>query len=187
MMAKKLRQVISKDQPVAAKRIKQQFESHFSYDDLGILAFYWPMLNEADPRLIAKTYLDIHSGKICLPFTHNDRRVMDFHAWDYESPLKVGDMGILVPNADTCEIAVPDTLLVPMLLFNDEGHRIGFGRGNYDATLATLKKQKDIVTIGIAYDKQYWHECWAVDEYDVALDYIITPDKIYDFAGRKGG
>ena len=71
-------------------------------------------------------------------------------------------------------------MLVPLAAFDRAGHRIGYGAGHYDFTLAHLRKAKTITAIGTAFSVQ---EIKAVPSlpHDVALDYVLTEKKVFDF------
>ena len=75
---------------------------------------------------------------------------------------------------------MPDIVLVPLAAFDRAGHRIGYGAGHYDRTLAHLRKSKGITAIGLAFAAQ---EIAAVPAlpHDVALDYVLTETKAIDF------
>ena len=69
---------------------------------------------------------------------------------------------------------------VPLAAFDRAGHRIGYGAGHYDVTLAHLRKAKAVTAIGIAFAVQ---EIKAVpmQPHDVALDYVLTEVQAFDF------
>lgn len=75
----------------------------------------------------------------------------------------------------------PDIFLVPLLAFDEKGHRMGYGGGYYDATLAFYKRLKQSVAIGIAYEEQLWSSPLPIEPHDVPLDYIVTPAAIRKF------
>ncbi len=179
-MALSIRQMAEIDHAAYALEFEKNFAKHIGYEGLGCLAFYWPMAGEADPRAIIKQYL-ARGGKACLPKAEKNIRLMPFYAWDEGHVLVRGCYGIPEPDPSTTQIVTPDTLIVPMLLVNAEGHRIGYGAGHYDATIASLRAQKRVKTIGIAYDDQFWDQKWEVDQYDQKLDALITPSKLYSF------
>ena len=83
-----------------------------------------------------------------------------------------GCMDIPEPPADA-EVVSPDVLFVPLAVFDRRGHRIGYGAGFYDRTLAALRAQKSIVAVGVAYSAQ---EVLYVpnDDHDQSLDMIVT-------------
>ena len=68
----------------------------------------------------------------------------------------------------------PDILLVPLLAFDAQGRRLGYGGGFYDRTLAGLRARKRIVAVGLAYDEQQIDEVPHLD-YDQRLDWVLTP------------
>ncbi len=76
---------------------------------------------------------------------------------------------------------IPDIVIVPLLAFNTQGHRIGYGGGFYDKYLSDRKtKNKNIITIGLSFEN-HSTDNWAVKEYDVPLNYVVTSTKIYEF------
>ena len=83
-----------------------------------------------------------------------------------------GKMDIPEPPADA-ERVVPDLLFVPLAAFDRRGHRIGYGAGFYDRTLAALRAEKDVAAIGLAYAAQ---EVLFVpdDDHDEPLDMVVT-------------
>jgi len=62
-------------------------------------------------------------------------------------------MAIEEPLPEAPETA-PDLLFVPLAAFDRTGHRIGYGAGFYDRTLAGLRAQKSIWAVGVAYANQ---------------------------------
>jgi 5-formyltetrahydrofolate cyclo-ligase len=91
----------------------------------------------------------------------------------------LGSLGIPEPSPAAAEL-VPDILLVPLAAFDRAGHRIGYGAGHYDVTLAHLRKVKAIIAVGVAFSVQ---EIKAVpmQPHDVALDYVLTEKHAFDF------
>jgi 5-formyltetrahydrofolate cyclo-ligase len=102
-----------------------------------------------------------------------------FRAWSPGDRLTLGPLGILEPSPAMAEL-IPDVMLVPCAAFDRLGHRIGYGAGHYDFTLAHLRKVKPITTVGVAFAAQ---EIKAVPAlaHDVALDYVLTEKKAFDF------
>jgi 5-formyltetrahydrofolate cyclo-ligase len=173
------RLLLSYDQNLLAQAFLKQFEKHIGFENLGHLGFYWPLASEADPRLIAAHYSTHHSGICALPVFTHDKREMDFYRWREDMLLLKGQGGIFVPQKIDGEAIRPDSLIIPLVAVNKQGHRIGFGKGNYDATIGALKKVKDITTIGLCYDEQIIDINWDLNKYDEALDFILTPTKFF--------
>jgi 5-formyltetrahydrofolate cyclo-ligase len=109
----------------------------------------------------------------CLPVTSPPSRQLFFRRWHAKTKMVPGHFGILVPAPES-ETVTPDIIIVPMLGFDAAHHRIGYGAGYYDATLAALRQRghKPFV-IGAGYSTQQVEEIPA-EEHDEVLDMIIT-------------
>ena len=86
------------------------------------------------------------------------------------------------PKSGAPEV-LPDILLVPLAAFDRSGHRIGYGAGYYDMTIAALREIKTITAIGLAFAAQEIEKVHATPR-DARLDLVLTEDEIIDF--RKG-
>ena len=71
------------------------------------------------------------------------------------------------------KIKYPDVILVPLVAFDKNFNRIGYGGGYYDRYIKRVKKNKKIITIGLAYSFQKVKEI-STNEHDVRLDFVIT-------------
>ncbi len=95
-----------------------------------------------------------------------------FRNWKPGDPLIKGVWDIPIPP-EQAKQAIPDIVLVPLLGFDDEGFRIGYGGGYYDRTLEQLTKTRKIVSVGLAFAAQYVsyipHEA-----HDIPLDWVLT-------------
>ena len=81
---------------------------------------------------------------------------------------------VLTANAAVLE---PDWILVPLLAFDRERFRLGYGGGYYDATLSQLAKKREIFTIGVAYDIQKF-DAVPKGSSDFQLDAVLTEKRI---------
>ena len=96
---------------------------------------------------------------------------MDFFQWSMNDPLAINKFGIPEPISE--RIKYPDVLLVPLLAFDKNFNRIGYGGGFYDRYIAKIRKRKKILTIGFAYSFQKVKKI-PTNSYDIKLDFIIT-------------
>ena len=102
---------------------------------------------------------------------------MNFFPWKKNEVLSVNKFGLLEPIKSHAEI--PDVMLVPVLAFDSEKFRLGYGKGFYDRYLNKyLKKFKNILTVGVAFSFQKYHKL-PTDNNDVQLNYILTEKGIY--------
>ena len=89
-----------------------------------------------------------------------------------------GAFGARVPKAS--EPVVPDVVIVPMLAFDRNGHRLGYGGGFYDRTLAALRAQQDVFAVGLAYAAQELKGL-PFEATDAPLDAIVTEREVLTF------
>jgi 5-formyltetrahydrofolate cyclo-ligase len=137
----------------------------------AIIAGYWPMGDEMDPRPLMLA-LASRGHALALPVTPPRGQPLAFRAWAPGAALRPGPMGTSEPVAGA-ELR-PDVLLVPLLAFDRAGRRLGYGGGYYDRTLAALPGAK---AIGIAYAGQEMPEVPAGPQ-DFRLPLIATEDSV---------
>jgi len=143
-----------------------------------IVSGYSPIRSEIDPAPLMRA-LAAQGARLALPAVMARGKSLAFRAWSPDDRLMLGPLGILEPSPAAAEI-VPDIMLVPLAAFDAEGHRIGYGAGHYDFTLEHLRKVKGITAIGIAFAVQQIKAVPA-QPHDVALDYVLTEKKVFDF------
>ena len=144
----------------------------------AIVSGYSPIRSELDPTPLMRK-LALQGARLALPAVMARGKSLVFRAWSPSDRLTLGPLGILEPSPGAAEL-IPDIMLVPCAAFDRLGHRIGYGAGHYDFTLAHLRKLKPITAIGLAFAAQ---EIKAVPAlaHDVALDYVLTEKKAFDF------
>jgi 5-formyltetrahydrofolate cyclo-ligase len=96
---------------------------------------------------------------------------MDFYRWSFSELLKINKYGI--PEPETQHIVYPDILLVPIVAFDKNLNRLGYGGGYYDRLITRLSKKKKIIKIGLAMSVQEVDKV-PINMYDQKLDYIVT-------------
>ena len=144
----------------------------------AVVAGYSPIRSEIDPTPLLRK-LAAQGAQLTLPVITAGDQPLKFRGWASNDRLWRGRLGILEPPPDAAEL-VPDILLVPLAAFDRLGHRIGYGAGHYDRTLAQLRESKAITAIGLAFAAQ---EVEAVPAllHGVALDYVLTETQMLDF------
>jgi 5-formyltetrahydrofolate cyclo-ligase len=103
-------------------------------------------------------------------------------AWRLGEPLASGVWGIREPKPDAPEV-FPDILIVPLLAFDRRGHRIGYGAGYFDMTIAALRARKPVVAAGIAFAAQEIAEVPTTPR-DARLDLVLTEREVIDWRDR---
>ena len=96
---------------------------------------------------------------------------MNFFVWSSNDPLNINEYGI--PEPITNRMIFPDVLLVPLVAYDKNCNRVGYGGGFYDRYIKRTKKIKNILTIGLAFSYQKVKKI-PIEKNDVKLDFIIT-------------
>jgi len=150
----------------------------FSFPPGSIVAGYAPIQSEIDPWPLMQT-LSRQGAQLALPVIAARDLPLVFRAWSSSDKLQRGPLGILEPLSNAAEL-VPDILLVPLAAFDRSGHRIGYGAGYYDRTLAPLRASKQITAIGVAFAAQEIPVVSA-SAHDARLDLVLTENETIDF------
>ena len=134
---------------------------------------YYPSNYEIDDLAILDL-LEKKNFKVSLPIIKKDNQ-MNFYRWSRSDPLRVNKFGI--PEPVSSKIFYPDILLVPLVAYDNNLNRLGYGGGYYDRFIEKLEKTKKIIKIGLAFSFQKISSI-PIDQYDKRLDFIITEKKI---------
>jgi 5-formyltetrahydrofolate cyclo-ligase len=130
---------------------------------------YYPVNFEVDDLEILKEF-EKRKFNISLPVIKKNFS-MNFYRWSFNDPLKINKYGI--PEPDLKKLLEPDILLVPLVAFDNNLNRLGYGGGYYDRFIEKLNKKKKILKIGLAFSGQKIRKV-PINEYDQKLDYIVT-------------
>src|SRR5258708_40350640 len=108
-----------------------------------VVSGYSPIRGEFDSLPLMRA-LAAQGVRLALPAVMARGKTLAFRKWSPNDRLMMGPLGILEPSPAAAEL-VPDILLVPLAAFDRAGHRIGYGAGHYDVTLAHLRKAKAVI------------------------------------------
>ena len=139
------------------KKIGGYYPSNYEIDDLEILDF-----------------LKKQNYEISLPIVKKNNQ-MNFYKWSKKDLLIINKFGI--PEPVSLKIVYPDILLVPLVGYDKNLNRLGYGGGFYDRYIEKIDKIKKIKKIGLAFSYQK-NKSVPIDQYDKKLDFIITEEKI---------
>jgi 5-formyltetrahydrofolate cyclo-ligase len=144
-----------------------------------VVAGYRSIRGEIDvsgafPELIVQGYT------LCLPVV-NEQLTLIFRSWQPGEKLDKGKFDTEIPTNSAPE-RVPDFIIAPLLAFDGKGHRLGYGAGYYDRTIAELRKTNPkLRVIGAAYESQRVDSIPA-DGYDEKMDAVVTEKGVVAFA-----
>jgi len=147
----------------------------------AVVSGFMPMKSEINPLPLMQKLAGA-GARLALPRIVGRGHPLSMRAWEIGAPLERGQWGIREPRSDAPEVD-PDVLIVPLLVFDRAGYRLGFGAGYYDMTLTALRARKTITAVGIAFAAQ---EVPAVPrtERDARLDLVLTEREVIDLRGR---
>jgi len=151
-------------------------------ENIQVLMSYWPLEHHNEMNTLLYTqYLEhaIPGLKVTFP-------VVDFETKEMQAILVHDETDFvenkfMIPEPEECEeIAAEeiDVVFVPLLAFDKEGYRVGYGKGFYDRFLK--KCRENVITVGFSYFDPI-DQIEDRNQFDVPLNYCITPHKIYEF------
>ncbi|MBF0381500.1 MAG: 5-formyltetrahydrofolate cyclo-ligase [Magnetococcales bacterium] len=144
------------------------------------VAFYLPIDNEVDTSYLLNSH-KIKTKKLCLPVVRPKQKLVFAH-FKPGDPLQKGAYGIKEPSSsDWLEIGSIDLFLLPLVGFDPEGTRLGYGGGYYDRALSTVKTdRKKPVIVGLAFQFQGVAQLPNAT-HDVPLHHVVTENGVQSF------
>jgi len=169
--------------PDAATRVARHLLSGIPMTGGATISGFLPIGSEIDVRPALEEAL-VAGHDVCLPCVIAAGEPLVFRRWREGDTLVKEDFGTQAPSPNAPELK-PDILLVPMLAFDEDGYRLGYGGGFYDRSLEALRREKPVLAVGVAYAGQ------RVDRvprgpYDQPLDWVITEDGALQFDMEAG-
>ncbi len=147
----------------------------------AIVSGFMPLTSEINPLPLMQK-LAGQGARLALPVVAGRGKPLIMRAWEVGAPLDRGQWGIREPRSGAAEVE-PDILLVPLLAFDRAGHRIGYGAGYYDLTIAHLRARKAVTAVGLAFAVQEVAAVPATPR-DSRLDLVLTEREAIDLRGR---
>jgi 5-formyltetrahydrofolate cyclo-ligase len=142
-----------------------------------IVSGFMPMKSEINPLPSMKKLADA-GAQLAFPVTGRRGQPLVMRAWTWGEPLASGVWGIREPKPEAPQVD-PDIVLVPLLAFDREGRRLGYGGGYYDLTLAQLRSRKPVMAIGLAFAIQEIAQVPTTPR-DATLDLVLTEREVID-------
>jgi len=143
-----------------------------SFEKYAIVGAYWPIDDELDPRFLMNALM--RAGyRTALPVVAAPNTPLAFRLWGAGDPLEAGVFGTHQPSAEAPEV-IPHALIVPLLAYDADCYRLGWGGGFYDRTLAA---HSEIKAFGFAYSAQIVDHV-PRENHDWPLQGVITEDGI---------
>jgi len=145
----------------------------------GVVAFCWPYRNEYDARFLARRLRE-RGAVTALPVVVAPKTPLVFREWHPGVRLVRGVYDIPYPAEGPA--VQPETVLLPMLGFDDGGYRLGYGGGFFDRTLAAAPRAPTV--IGIAHEFAHLDTIYP-QAYDIPMDWVVTERGVYRRDGSR--
>jgi 5-formyltetrahydrofolate cyclo-ligase len=153
----------------AGKSVAEHFFTGVPLAPTDIVAGYWRIKDEMDCQPILVRLMDAMQP-VCLPVVLGDDMPLQLRLWESHAPLYEAGFGTLAPSELAPQVE-PDVIIMPLLGFDANGTRLGYGGGYYDRTLDHLTKKPRLV--GLAFAAQEF-ETIPREPHDVPLDVVVT-------------
>jgi 5-formyltetrahydrofolate cyclo-ligase len=165
--------------------IRQMFSARLAAQGLAIarqvgarIASAFLAVKDEPDTLPLIAALTENSFRTALPITVSRAAPLTFRLWRPGDATRRGALNIPEPLA-SAEIVEPDLLFVPLACFDRRGHRIGYGAGHYDRSLAALRAKGPVTAVGVAYSAAQAPQI-PDEPHDQRLDFILTERELID-------
>ncbi len=169
--------------PGAGVRAADHFLANVPVAPGAIVSGYWPIRDEFDVMPVLRR-LAAAGYRCALPYVDKKRHVLVFREWRPGTVMIEGPFRIPEPTEAAAELT-PTILLVPLLAYDSEGFRLGYGGGYYDGALAQLRAGgRPVLAVGMAFSEQLVERVPHGDR-DEQLEWIVTERGAMLFGGQS--
>jgi 5-formyltetrahydrofolate cyclo-ligase len=152
----------------AARAIEAALEARFPPASIALVGAYWPIRGEFDPLPYLRRAIDAGAAG-ALPAVVAMRAPLEFRPWTPQTRMSPGRWDTLHPQDGPA--VTPLALLIPLVGFDAAGHRLGYGGGFYDRTLATLMPRPLAIGVGFELGRL---PSFAPEAHDQRMDMMVT-------------
>jgi 5-formyltetrahydrofolate cyclo-ligase len=168
--------------PEELQDLSEQILAHFTQLDftgIQVLHLFLPIEKKMEPNMylfIDWLHTNHPSIKILVPRSDFDSALMTHHEYTGADSLVKNIYDILEPQSADPHTGNIDMVLVPLLAFDWQGHRVGYGKGFYDRFLKGITAKKIGISLFLPEE-----EITDADAHDVRLDLCLTPEGVFVF------
>ncbi|MDQ0316986.1 5-formyltetrahydrofolate cyclo-ligase [Amorphus orientalis] len=170
------------EREAAAQTLVDQIPALDFPEKPGLVAGFWPIRDEIDIRPLM-TALAETGHRLALPVIAPQTRLV-FREWSPGDTLRPARFGTFEPGEEAPECD-PMILLVPLVAFDREGARLGYGKGHYDGAIARLSAIGPLTTVGVAFATQEV-DIVPMEPHDRHLDAVLTEAGLLRFDTEPG-
>lgn len=156
--------------------------NQFNFDKINVVHIYLPIRkkNEIDTFPVIQ-FLKLIAPHLIIVIPRSNFKTFELEnvVYNSETILMENDYGIMEPvGGDVVPINNIDMVICPLLTFDTNGYRVGYGKGFYDRFLSICRP--DVIKIGLSYFEAI-SAISNIDKFDIKLDYAISPEKYWAF------
>ena len=178
-LARLTRAKLAVARPDASREIVDKALMLLDFPPNAAIAGYAAIGDEIDPLPLLRV---LAAGHVCALPRVEGARALSFRRWRPGDALTAGPYGIPAPSGELPEVA-PDIVLTPLLAFDGDGYRLGYGGGYYDAALAAMRLARPILAVGLAFAGQQMAHV-ARESWDQPLDLVVTEQGLVCFTDK---
>lgn len=153
-------------------RISERLKAVLASREKPLIGFYWPFRGEYDARPLLVILRD-HGARLALPVVVAKAQPLQFREWWPGVAMTRGVWDIPIPAGG--EPVSPDVLLAPLVGFDPDNYRLGYGGGFYDRTVAAMSVKP--LCIGVGFELSRLATIYP-QTHDVVMDMVITEGQI---------
>jgi 5-formyltetrahydrofolate cyclo-ligase len=153
---------------LASAAIEARLDALLAGGPPQVIAFCWPLRKEFDCRPLVGRLL-ARGWRAAQPVVLAPAAPMVFRPWTPDTPMTVDRHGIPIPAGD--DVVTPDVVLLPLVAFDDQGYRLGYGGGYFDRTLAALSPRPLAIGVGFELARV---DSVRPEPHDIRLDAVVT-------------
>ena len=146
-----------------------------------MIGCYWPFRREFNCVPFMREIL-VSGGRVALPVVIARGKPLEFRNWSEDAKMESGVWKI--PHPASGPPVTPSALLIPLVGFDDEGYRLGYGGGYYDMTVASFAERPRLVGVGLEFSRL---ASIYPQPHDQPMDVIVTEAQVRDCFSRKPG
>ena len=155
-----------------AAEIEAQLRALLLERPVMTLGVYWPFQAEFDPRALID-WVIAQGFAVALPAVIDKKGPLEYRAWRPGEALVDGVWNIPIPEVR--EVVLPQAVLAPLVGFDRQCYRLGYGGGYFDRTLAASSTRP--LAIGVGYEVSQI-ETILPQSFDIPMDVIVTEARI---------
>ncbi|MEM7506459.1 MAG: 5-formyltetrahydrofolate cyclo-ligase [Pseudomonadota bacterium] len=158
--------------PDAGQRAAEHLLASRFLTGAAVVSAYCPIRTEIDPMPLMRR-LSAAGHRICVPVIQGEGLALQFREWHPDVAMEEGPFGAAVPVGT--DWLAPDLVIAPLVAFDREGGRLGYGGGFYDRSLEEMRRVKPTLAIGYAFAAQEVPDL-PREPTDQPLDAIVTEE-----------